>query len=72
MRNIYVPLPETAVEQVRELAGREYRGTKEQAAWLILDGLRREGMHANNEGPPVEHVVGRASARNTTTPDPTR
>lgn len=41
MRNIYVPLPEPAIEQLRQLAEQEYRGTKEQAAVLILDGLRR-------------------------------
>lgn len=44
MRNIYVPLPEPAVDQLRQLATREYRGTKEQAAVLILDGLRRAGL----------------------------
>jgi hypothetical protein len=44
MRNIYVPLPEPAVEQLRTLAEREYRGAKEQAAVLILDGLRRAGL----------------------------
>lgn len=41
MRAIYVPLPEEAAELLRELARSEYRGTKEQAAVLILDGLRR-------------------------------
>ena len=44
MRNLYVPLPEPAVDRLRELAAREMRGTKEQAAVLILDGLRRAGV----------------------------
>jgi hypothetical protein len=43
MRNIYVPLPEGAVDQLRELARHEMRDTKSQAAVLILDGLRRAG-----------------------------
>jgi hypothetical protein len=44
VRNVYVPLSESTIEQLRELARREYRGAKEQAAWLILDGLRRAGL----------------------------
>ena len=41
---MYVPLPEGAAERLRELARREVRDPKEQAAWLILDGLRRAGL----------------------------
>lgn len=44
MRSIYVPLPPGADEQLRELARRELRDPKEQAAWLILDGLKRAGL----------------------------
>ena len=44
MRNLYVPLPEGAIERLRELAAREFRGTKEQATVLIIDGLRRSGL----------------------------
>jgi hypothetical protein len=47
VRNIYVPLPEDAVERLRELATRELRGTKDQAAWLILEGLRRSEEQAD-------------------------
>jgi hypothetical protein len=47
MRNVYVPLTEEAVERLRELAERECRDTKAQAAWLILDGLRRAGKPAD-------------------------
>jgi hypothetical protein len=41
MRSLYVPLPSEAVERLRELASREFRDPKAQAAVLILDGLRR-------------------------------
>lgn len=41
MRNIYVRLPDDALAELRDLAERELRGTKEQAAYLILDGLQR-------------------------------
>ena len=41
MRSIYVPLPEAAIPSLVELAQRELRDPKAQAAWLILDGLRR-------------------------------
>jgi hypothetical protein len=44
MRNIYVQLPSEAVERLRELARREFRDPKAQAAVLILDGLDREGQ----------------------------
>lgn len=44
MRAIYVPLPEGAADRLRELATRELRDPREQAAWLILDGLKRAGL----------------------------
>lgn len=44
MRAIYVPLPEGAADKLQELARREMRDPKTQAAWLILDGLRRSGL----------------------------
>jgi hypothetical protein len=49
MRTLYVPLPGDAVERLRELARREYRDTKAQAAVLILDGLKRAGLPADPE-----------------------
>ncbi len=39
MRNIYVPLPDEAIKRLRQLAERELRGTKKQAAVLILEAL---------------------------------
>jgi hypothetical protein len=44
VRSIYVPLPDPATDRLRELAQRELRDPREQAAWLILDGLRRAGL----------------------------
>ena len=44
MRSIYVPLPEGAVDKLRELARRELRDPREQAAWLILAGLKAAGL----------------------------
>lgn len=44
MRNIYVPLPEGAAEQLRTLARREMRDPKAQATWLILAGLKAAGL----------------------------
>jgi hypothetical protein len=44
MRSIYVPLPEGAGDRLRELSRRELRDPREQATWLILDGLRRAGL----------------------------
>ena len=44
MRSLYVPLPEDATVRLRELARRELRDPREQAAWLILEGLKRAGL----------------------------
>ena len=42
VRNLYVPLPEPALERLRELARRELRDTKAQAAYFILAGLAQD------------------------------
>jgi hypothetical protein len=44
VRSIYVPLPEGATDRLWELARRELRDPKAQAAVLILDGLKRAGL----------------------------
>jgi hypothetical protein len=44
VRSIHVPLPEAAIPSLVELARRELRDPKAQAAALILDGLRRAGL----------------------------
>jgi hypothetical protein len=44
MKAIYVPLPDGVADRLRELARREMRDPREQASWLIVDGLRRAGL----------------------------
>lgn len=61
MRSIYVPLPEGAADRLRELARRELRDPKEQATWLILDGLRRAGLDVDLRTP--EHAALAASGK---------
>ena len=51
MRTLNVPLPDDATERLRELAQREFRGPREQASWLILDGLRRAGLDVDKSTP---------------------
>jgi hypothetical protein len=41
MRTLYVPLPEDALARLDDLARREFREPKAQAAQFIVDGLRR-------------------------------
>jgi len=41
--NVYVSLPNTAADALRELARREFRHPRDQAAKLLVDGLRRAG-----------------------------
>jgi hypothetical protein len=56
MRSIYVPLPDGVADKLRQLARRELRDPKEQAAWLILDGLRRAGLDSEAR-PTVEQAT---------------
>jgi hypothetical protein len=49
MRSIYVPLPEGATDRLWQLARRELRDPKAQAAVLILEGLRRAGLPVEPE-----------------------
>ena len=49
-RNIYVPLPEPARQALYDLAEREWRNPKEQASKLLVEGLCRAGVLAN-QGP---------------------
>jgi hypothetical protein len=49
MRSIYVPLTERAAERLRELARREMRDPKAQAAVLILEGLKRADLDPDDE-----------------------
>jgi hypothetical protein len=53
MRQVYVPLTENAIAQLLELARRELREPKVQAAWLILDGLRRAGLPVDTKPRPT-------------------
>lgn len=44
MRAIYIPLRDKDLDQLAELARREMRDPRTQAAWLIREGLRRAGL----------------------------
>ena len=61
MRSIYVPLPEGAADKLRELARRELRDPREQAAWLILAGLKAAGLDVDLD--PREQATMKAGPR---------
>jgi hypothetical protein len=44
MAAIYVRLPQTDIDALRDLAQRELRDPRDQAAILIREGLRRGGL----------------------------
>ena len=44
MRSIYIAIPDDAADKLRELARREFRAPWQQAAVLVLAGLRRAGL----------------------------
>jgi hypothetical protein len=54
MKAIYVALPTEAFEALRRLAARELRHPRQQAARLILDGLRRDVSDASLGATSVE------------------
>ena len=44
MRSIFIAIPDEAAERLRELARREFRAPRQQAAVLVLAGLERAGL----------------------------
>jgi hypothetical protein len=58
MRSIYIAIPDDAAEKLRELARREFRAPRQQAAILVLAGLKHAGLDADERpedpvAPPV-------------------
>jgi hypothetical protein len=51
-QSLYVSLPADAAAALRELAVREYRHPKAQAAYLLTEALRQQGVLPAK--PPVE------------------
>jgi len=51
MRSIYIAIPDEAADKLRELARREFRAPRQQAAILVIAGLRRARLDV---GPPPE------------------
>ena len=41
MRSLYVPIPDDVAEQLRQVARREYRSSRAQAAVLLREALER-------------------------------
>lgn len=41
MRSIFITIPDDAADKLRELARREFRAPRQQAAVLVLAGLKR-------------------------------
>jgi hypothetical protein len=44
MRSIYIAIPDDAADKLRELARREFRAPRQQAAVLVLEGLKKAGL----------------------------
>lgn len=56
MRTIYIALPIGALERLRDLAQREFRGAKEQAVVLILEGLERHAADSGRGAVPADKL----------------
>ena len=60
MRSIYIAIPTEAAERLRELAHRERRSPRQQAAVLVLAGLDREGTGQRpDDARPARTATGR-------------
>lgn len=58
MKPIPVDLVHVAVHgALVDMAGREYRTLDEQAAWLIVEGLKREGYLSENRDEWPSHLT---------------
>jgi hypothetical protein len=49
MRSIYIAIPDDAADKLRELARREFRAPRQQAAVLVLAGLKNAGLDPDEE-----------------------
>lgn len=56
-RSLYVPLRGDVAEALLTLSLREYRHPKEQAAFLVAEGLRRAGLLEDAEPDQVTNRV---------------
>jgi hypothetical protein len=60
MRSFYIALPEDAADRLRELAWRERRSPRQQAAVLVLAALEREGTGQRpDDAPPASTTTSR-------------
>jgi hypothetical protein len=50
-QGVVVSLPPDAIPALRLVARDEYRTPQAQAAWLVLEGLRRRGVLAADPAP---------------------
>ncbi len=64
MRSIYIAIPDDAADRLRELARREFRAPRQQAAILVLEGLERArlGSDPSPEENPARVVTKRGPA----------
>lgn len=60
MRSIYIAIPDDAADKLRELARREFRAPRQQAAILVLAGLERAGLDSE---PSLEGCAERVVAK---------
>jgi hypothetical protein len=70
MRSISISIPDDAADKLRELARHEFRGPRQQAAVLVLEGLSRaaldlpplsgEGAESSGDKPNRDQVSPRA------------
>ncbi len=68
MRSIYIAIPDDAADKLRELAQREFRAPRQQAAILVLAGLKRAGLDPelgsdDPAGPPARPDRTRRASR---------
>lgn len=67
MRSLYIAIPDEAALKLRELARRELRAPRQQAAILVLEGLERAEL---GSGSSLGGRADRISAKLGRTPGP--
>ena len=50
MRSITLAIPDTAAAKLAEIARRQYRAPRQQAAALLVDAIEKAGLAADSNG----------------------
>jgi hypothetical protein len=60
-RAVHIPLPDDVADALYELSRRQYRHPRQQAAYLLVEGLRRAGVLEDGSDLATDRAAGAAA-----------